>query len=561
MERHLPHLGSEQIEIYLRTYYSLLRSTSEVQIRTLEEAHAGMKSLLHPDARESFVDVAALSYCLLRLPACILQTRLIVLGQGPGVFLREGFGKVETWERVAAPARRRRSFFDGRETLACYIASRSDIDDLIPQLTALQIELNKLHRLLQDIPPNQLASVADDELAAVLQMTAADLERLQTIWGDAFASNLQTVQRSQHRLRVQLISGSLTRYRRATHAWLSNIIAANPALLDRPVYFVSSNTHSLVNLVSGFALQRQEELVRFVEHPDNPLMLAEWQDIQSRESSSIKENFLYYTLRKYKRTPAGSRLVAEQLAHEQECGIVRIASEHSFDVDAQVIDLAQLKPEFMDPRLCEQDRSHLQQSDALILNIDYPLGLAAYNILTQVSERAGQILGVYIMGKAASLNAAIGDVVIPKVVHDEHSRNTYLIPNCITTADVLPYLVYGAALDNQKAVTVLGTFLQTEPYMNSFFNEGYTDVEMEAGPYLSAVYEMTRPQRYPVDEIVSLHDLPLDLGVVHYASDTPLSRGKNLGAGSLSYFGLDPTYATALAVVRRIFQREKERLA
>lgn len=561
MERHLPHLGSEQIEIYLRTYYSLLRSTSEVQIRTLEEAHAGMKSLLHPDARESFVDVAALSYCLLRLPACILQTRLIVLGQGPGVFLREGFGKVETWERVAAPARRRRSFFDGRETLACYIASRSDIDDLIPQLTALQIELNKLHRLLQDIPPNQLASVADDELAAVLQMTAADLERLQTIWGDAFASNLQTVQRSQHRLRVQLISGSLTRYRRATHAWLSNIIAANPALLDRPVYFVSSNTHSLANLVSGFALQRQEELVRFVEHPDNPLMLAEWQDIQSRESSSIKENFLYYTLRKYKRTPAGSRLVTEQLAHEQECGIVRIASEHSFDVDAQVIDLAQLKPEFMDPRLCEQDRSHLQQSDALILNIDYPLGLAAYNILTQVSERAGQILGVYIMGKAASLNAAIGDVVIPKVVHDEHSRNTYLIPNCITTADVLPYLVYGAALDNQKAVTVLGTFLQTVPYMNSFFNEGYTDVEMEAGPYLSAVYEMTRPQRYPVDEIVSLHDLPLDLGVVHYASDTPLSRGKNLGAGSLSYFGLDPTYATALAVVRRIFQREKERLA
>ena len=327
------------------------------------------------------------------------------------------------------------------------------------------------------------------------------------------------------------------------------------------MYFVSSNTHSLVNLVSGFALQRQEELVRFVEHPGNPLMLAEWKDIQSRESSSIKENFLYYILRKYKRTPAGSRLVTEQLAHEQECGIVRIASEHSFDVDAQVIDLAQLKPEFMDPRLCEQDRSHLQQSDAIILNIDYPLGLAAYNILTQVSERAGQILGVYIMGKAASLNAAIGDVVLPKVVHDEHSRNTYLIPNCITTADVLPYLVYGAVLDNQKAVTVLGTFLQTEPYMNSFFNEGYTDVEMEAGPYLSAVYEMTRPQRYPVDEIVSLHDLPLDLGVVHYASDTPLSRGKNLGAGSLSYFGLDPTYATALAVVRRIFQREKERLA
>ena len=45
-------------------------------------------------------------------------------------------------------------------------------------------------------------------------------------------------------------------------------------------------------------------------------------------------------------------------------------------------------------------------------------------------------------------------------------------------------------LDNQKAVTVLGTFLQNSTYMDVFYREGYTDIEMEAGPYLSAVYEM-----------------------------------------------------------------------
>jgi hypothetical protein len=40
-------------------------------------------------------------------------------------------------------------------------------------------------------------------------------------------------------------------------------------------------------------------------------------------------------------------------------------------------------------------------------------------------------------------------------------------------------------------------------------------------------------------------------------SDTPLSKGKNLGAGTLSYFGMDSTYATTLAILRRIIQREE----
>jgi hypothetical protein len=96
--------------------------------------------------------------------------------------------------------------------------------------------------------------------------------------------------------------------------------------------------------------------------------------------------------------------------------------------------------------------------------------------------------------------------------------------------------------------------------MDVFYQEGYTIIEMEAGPYLSSVYESYRPKRYPQDEIVNLYGLPFDLGLLHYASDTPLSKGKNLGAGSLSYFGMDPTYATSLAILRRIFDLEIRRL-
>jgi hypothetical protein len=96
--------------------------------------------------------------------------------------------------------------------------------------------------------------------------------------------------------------------------------------------------------------------------------------------------------------------------------------------------------------------------------------------------------------------------------------------------------------------------------MDVMYREGYTDIEMEAGPYLSAIFEMSRPKRHPVNEIANLQGVSFDIGILHYASDTPLSKGKNLGAGTMSYEGVDSTYASSLAILRRIFNQERKRL-
>jgi hypothetical protein len=74
------------------------------------------------------------------------------------------------------------------------------------------------------------------------------------------------------------------------------------------------------------------------------------------------------------------------------------------------------------------------------------------------------------------------------------------------------------------------------------------------------VYEAVRPKRHPQNEIVTLYGAPFDIGFLHYASDTPMSKGHNLGANNLSYAGVDSTYATAVAVLRRILSRETQRL-
>jgi hypothetical protein len=528
-----------------------------------------MNSLLHPKAHDFSPDIQAFTYAYLRLPVCMVNIRLVVLGQSPTVF--QGlFGNIEDWQQVSAVARRRRCFFDNDETLACFIASRSDIDDVIPLLTAYQIEWNKMHISLSQLPSSYSLEKLENQLregdqnalqdfADALNISWGELNRLRKIMGDQFIPNLQEIEYRPLDLKVRLLSGSLSEYWRATRLWWENIQQASPRLEDQPVYFVSSNPHSMVNLAAGYALHHRSDLIKFLEEPDNVELLREWEQIQARQVPSSEENFLYYIYKKFQQTTNGRTLEEAMPDHEKSCGILRIPSEHSFDVEAQVISLAKLSADCIDTRLIGV-LDGLKESNALILNIDYPLGLSAYNILSKVAEHVGEILGVYILGKSATLNGVIGDVMIPNVVHDEQSRNTYIFSNSFTSDDVNEYLMYGTVLDNQKAVTVRGTFLQNDHYMDVFYREGYTDIEMEAGPYLSAVYEMYRPQRHPADEIVNLYGLPFDLGIIHYASDTPFGTGRNLGAGSLSYYGMDSTYAGTIAILRRIFHLERLRL-
>jgi hypothetical protein len=567
MERTVPKSASDEIDLYLRTIYSLLRSSTEVQIRTLEEVHAGMNSSLHPDARKVMPDTSAFIYTSLRLPECITEVRSVVLGQSGQVFARQGYPDVESWQQVTARARRRTTYYDGKSTLAVYIASRSDIEDIVPNLTAFQIEWNKMHNLLRDWQSPSWDAIGDpdspafQELRDHLGISGEDLLRLHAVWGSTFAVILKKIAARRCNFGIRLLSGSLSEYWRATRMWWQNIERHVPQVMDRPVYFISSNTHSIPNLLTGYALEKKGSLLKYLESSGNHELLREWQDLQECDQCASHENFFYYALKKFQQTPEGATSLVEMAREEAAHGITRVPAAHAFDIEAQVVELSCLDPKRFDPRLLPgNDVDFLRSSNAYIVNIDYPLGLGAYNVLSKIAEHIPEILGVYIMGKAATLNGVIGDVMIPSVVQDEHSQNTYLFQNCFTAPDVMPWLIFGTVLDNQKALTVPGTFLQNANLMDVMYREGYTDIEMEAGPYLSAIYEMSRPKRHPVNEIVNLQGASFDIGILHYASDTPLGKGRNLGAGALSYRGMDSTYAASLAILRRILALEKRRL-
>ncbi len=568
MERTVPKSASDEIDLYIRTFYSLLRSTTEVQIRSLEEVHAGMNSSLHISARNDVSDTSAFIYATLRLPDCISEVETIILGQSSLLFARHGYQDVENWERVFSKARRRPTFYNQKGLLAVFIASQSDIEDVVPILTAYQIEWNKIHATLQK-HKERVASLSEkkdlpdsNSLADLLNISVDDAARLITIWGDETINLLNKIIDKKCKFKIRLLNGSLSEYRKATRIWWDTIESVQPLLLERPVYFISSNPHSIPNLLSGFALINKSDLIKFVENSADANLRNEWNCLQQSDCATSIENFLYYVLKKYQQSPSGTDSITRQSQHERSLGIHRVHPQHSFDVETQVIELRKLNVDYLDPRLVQDKASReiLKNSDALLFNIDYPLGMGAYHILIKIAEHISDILGVYIMGKSATLNGVRGDIMIPNVVQDEHSKNTYLFNNCFTASTVTPFINYGTVLDNQKALTVLGTFLQNSKLMDVMYREGYTDIEMEAGPYLSAVYEMSRPKRHPVNEIVNLQGLSFEVGILHYVSDTPLSKGKNLGAGALSYEGVDSTYASSLAILNRIFELERTRI-
>jgi hypothetical protein len=565
MRRQPPAVLSDEIDLYVRTYYSLLRSTGEVRVRAFEEAHSFSRSSLHEGALEATPDLSAFAYAAARLPEVMVDVDLVVLGQSHELFEAAGFD-VQGWQIVRTRGRRRPLRFDAKSTLAVFTASESDIDDLVPIVTAYQIEWNKMHRRAR------AASVDADgplpsraELASIMGVEEAEIDKLVEALGSGrFERGARAIARRELDLRVRMLSPSYSQYKRAAQRWWSGVDPvyqrATPPRRP-PVYFVSSNTHAIANLVGGYARANSEALVAFTRG-ENPEGLA---DEVTRAAASGDDaelsSLLYYLLRAYiHASPGGGRMKAVR-AFEAAGGLVHLSEPGHIDVDAQIVELAKLDVDRLDPRLRFPGVERLKRSEAYILNIDYPLGMAAYHVLSRVGIGVGELRGVYVMGKAATLNGRVGDVMLSGVVYDEHSRNTYVFRNCFQAKDVRPHLRFGSVFDNQSALTVRSAFLQNKQYMTTFYRDGYTVLEMEAGPFCSALYELLNPQRVPEGEIVHLDSADdFDLGILHYASDTPYSRRQSLLSKSLSYFGVDSTYACAIAIVRRILQQEAARL-
>jgi hypothetical protein len=385
--------------------------------------------------------------------------------------------------------------------------------------------------------------------------------RLTDGFGDSRCdAGIRAIAKAPLDLHIRMLAASYSQYQRSAQRWWSGV---EPAYVRKeqprrpPVYFVSSNTHAIANLMGGYARANTDEIIRYARARNPEGLAPDVEKAIAANDDAELSALIYYLLRGFIHDVPGGARMRQVREFEARGGLLHLSEPGHIDVDAQLIQLKKLVPSDLDPRLRVPGIERLKKSDAVILNIDYPLGMAAYHLLSRVGQGLGELRGVYVMGKAATLNGRVGDVAVSGAVYDEHSRNSFLFKNAFNADAVRPYLRFGTVFDNQSALTVRSAFLQNRAYMSTFYRDGYTVLEMEAGPFLSAVYELVYPKRVPTNEIVQLADkTPFDLGILHYASDTPYSRRQTLLSKSLSYFGVDSTYACAIAIVRRILELE-----
>lgn len=522
------------IGAHLNHYRQTLNLGKPVFLSQFVDTYLQMKPLLHSLAGSNDFDLPAFRYAVTRLPESTYKIKKIFIGQNISD-LEKYAVKTSRQYLVGTPNRRRIMYYDdSNQVLGCLINSDSDIDDLINLLLIYLIEIRKIKINLNNIEENKelpaLFSSQWSELLAYLSANNFDPE-------------------------IQLLPLNQAAFTANCHLWWQNQISSSLYLNlnQTPVYFVSSNSHSLVNIVGGFINQKQNYLFDYIAH-HHPDIYTQWFNSKTEHNRYQNNDFLYYLSNVFLKNKP--EYFQEKLLYEKSLGVVEINNLGNFPINIQIIPIkAMALSPALDSNLKIKDRQKLLANPAVIVNVEYPLGIAAKYLLEEIINYFFNLKGVYIIGKAAILNGTTGDIQIPEIVSDEISNNIIKFPNIFN--QFFPYTAnVSHVFSHQKAVCVYGTLLENQNQINNYLQTGFNIIEMELSHYLSVLVQHFLLKNQPLSRGTYYHldQLPVDLGVIYYASDNPLT--KNLGHETIEFQNIETTYLPSLTILQRIIDLE-----
>lgn len=553
-EKRLALDGGKPVHEYLDAYHDPDRRGEELSLNELAPMHGRLRSSLHRGADSDEVAVAAFLYAASRLPDCMPWVERVELAfRRPTPRNREGGQAI--WQRVEAAKRRRLSYFDGNRRLVILVTSPSDLDDIIPGLIAFQIEWNKMHRKLAARGLGGRAGRR--ELRAALGLNRPDLEALIGLWGEDWERKIAAIATAPKDISVRMPPHEEADFSAMALKWWERVCSALdvPDLTGRPVYLVTSNNHSLLNLVSGFTAAHEGRISEYAIQDGGQEVSRRLKRLRGEEDLSARLNLLYYAQNGFLEQEPG--LVRTKQAMEAQVGVSRTDPLPPLLAEAQVLELNRIDPRRLDPRLLLPEPKVLARSRAVVVNTDYPLGFSAFHLL----EAAGRLFpdwrGLFILGKCASMIGRLGDVLIPTQVRDVHFHRLYSFTNCFSALHLAPYLQDAAVFDDQRSLTVHGTFLHSWKTVRNLHRADFTGIEMEAGPCLAALAGHFQPDTTGGTGLCHL-SLPRDflLGMLHYTSDTPYNLRASLLSQPLGLTGLEACYSASLAILQRILDQE-----
>jgi len=294
-------------------------------------------------------------------------------------------------------------------------------------------------------------------------------------------------------------------------------------LLDRPLHIISSNLHSVMNSLYGFAALAGDETYASIE--DMAMMLSD----SNRE--------------KYR---------AKVQAYAREHGMYTLDDFSGTNITVQVIDTAGIPLEKLPSELSVAIECVKAERPVLII-MDYAFGEQAYETLDELLkpfEHEGEDLEMHvksisIMGKAGVLQGDKGDIMLPTAHVFEGTADNYPFTNEFTPQD---FAGFGGNIYQGPMITVLGTSLQNRDVLAYFRNSSWRAIglEMEGAHYQKAIQAQAHIRGNIQGSIT--------LRYAYYASDNPLVTGSTLASGSLGRVGVRPTYLITRKILDKILE-------
>ena len=289
-------------------------------------------------------------------------------------------------------------------------------------------------------------------------------------------------------------------------------------LLERPLHIISSNMHSVLNLLFARKALEKEfpkasalEIFEALSQPENEKLRTKVQNLAAKN------------------------------------GMIQLDDTSGANIDVQIFDTGAMSAD-----ACCYDRSDtFKKEDPVLLVMDYAFGEQAFESVDELLKpfkgngelQYMDVRSISIMGKAGILQGDKSDLMIPSAHIFEGTADNYPFENELCKADFedSDLNVYEGTM-----VTVLGTSLQNKDILTFFLNSTWNVIglEMEGVHYQKAIQSASRIRKSIRPDV--------KVRYAYYASDNPLKTGHTLASGGLGTAGVKPTYVITDKILMQI---------
>ncbi len=519
-----------QIADFVESYIN----KENIKISSLVDDYLEINPSAHALSNKSFYCEAGVEYFLHRLSREILDIKSLVLTADTDK-LKE-YEENSNYKSISCQKRKRSYYYNKKShELIVGINSITDIHDLVTILTGLLVETQKLSER-KNLNPKQFS---DSHISFIRSL-------FPKISINSFFTKLKEISNFS----IRFLNCNEKSYQERADKW-GDFLSEKLDSIDfdqneHNFYIVMSNSHSMINPQTPYIRLHESEILDWGKHQSKFYNIYKGLN----DNTYWKDDCLYYIYRNYTSQHPEIRKEAREM--NKNYGIYEFADPQFNGPSFQCVDLRRIDVEHNDNRIFDSAIGSKDKTKNYIINIDFTMGgYQAKYVLQNILKRINNVKGIYVFGKAGSLEGNVGDIIIPDFNYNPYNKKLTFFKNDLKAKYIRRYLRRYKIYESQGMLTVLGVLLQNDKHLKYHYAQNFTGVEMECGPYLEAIMNLSKDSIHDSSTLMLKNDF--DFGLAYYISDTPYHQGKTLG--TLGFSGVESVYAISVSLLNRILIR------